>query len=313
MRKLSSYFLMLFLSVAILGFSACDDDDGGNEPGTEEMTIAEIVADDANFSTLLAALQQVNLDGTLAQTGPFTVFAPTNQAFANAGIDLATISDEALTEVLLYHVFAGQGIMASEIAEGQTYLQTASENGPDNELLSLLVERDGSTVTLNGSINVTQADIIARNGVIHVIGEVLMPLDVVGHAAANSNFSTLVSALGSADGELVSVLQGDGPWTVFAPGNAAFAAIQETVDGLTTAQLAQVLLYHVSPGNITSNEVAAGAIPTANEGTDFEATSLDPLQVTDDQGNVVNIVFTDVQGTNGVIHVLDAVLIPDGL
>ncbi|PHI19585.1 cell adhesion protein [Lewinellaceae bacterium SD302] len=311
MRKLSSYFLMLMLCVTMVSFSSCDDDDDSNDPGTEEMTIAEIVADDDSFSTLLAALQQVNLDATLGQTGPFTVFAPTNQAFADAGIDLTTISDEALTEVLLYHVFSGQALTAGDgmIPEGATYLQTSSNNGPNNELLSLLVERSGSTVTLNGSINVSQADIIARNGVIHVINEVLMPLDVVGHALANSNFTSLTGAL--TDAGLVSALQADGPFTVFAPDNAAFAAAADVVAGLTDEQLSTVLTYHVVAGaNVTESDIEAGDITTLS-GQILQATSLDPVQVTDTQGNVVDVTFTDIQGTNGVVHVVENVLIPN--
>lgn len=302
---------MLLLCVTMVSFSSCDDDDDSNDPGTEEMTIAEIVTDDANFSTLLAALQQVNLDATLGQTGPFTVFAPTNQAFADAGIDLATISDEALTEVLLYHVFSGQALTAGDgvIPEGATYLQTASNYGPNDELLSLLVERSGSTVTLNGSINVDQADIIARNGVIHVIGEVLMPLDVVGHALANDNFTSLTGAL--TDAGLVSALQADGPFTVFAPNNAAFAAAADVIATLTPEQVSTVLTYHVVAGdNVTSSELEAGSIPTLS-GQDLQATSLDPIQVTDAAGNVVNVIFTDIQGTNGVIHEVENVLIPN--
>ncbi|MEL6141204.1 MAG: fasciclin domain-containing protein, partial [Bacteroidota bacterium] len=144
------------------------------------------------------------------------------------------------------------------------------------------------------------------------------PLDVVGHAQANSAFTSLVSALGSANepGEtsLVEILQGDGPFTVFAPVNQAFTNIQSTVDGLTTEQLRKVLLYHVVSGaNVRENQVSPGPITTANDGATITASSLDPLQLTGADGGVVNIDLTDVQGTNGVIHVLDAVLIPGNL
>lgn len=301
------------LSLFVLGFSACDDDDGGGDPPISEQTIAEVVADDAQFSILLQALEQANLATVLDGAGPFTVFAPTDAAFQAAGIDLNTISDAALSEVLLYHVIGGAGILAGDLAEGQTYATTAAETGPGNNQLSLLIERAGSSVTLNGGTSVTTADLVTRNGVIHVINQVLMPLDVVGHAQANSNFTSLVGALVAADGDLVDVLQTDGPFTVFAPLNSAFAAIQETVDGLTTAQLSKVLLYHVVSGaNVRSTDLSAGDVTTANESTSVTV-SLDPVQITDANGNAVDVVLTDVQGTNGVIHVLNAVLIPGNL
>jgi len=303
----------LLLSIFVLGFSACDDDDGDATPISEQ-TIAEVVANDPNFSILRQALDQALLTSTLDGNTDFTVFAPTDAAFQNAGIDLNTISDADLTETLLYHVLSSVIIRSTDLQEGQTYASTATATGPDDTQLSLLVERAGTSVTLNGSVNVTSADLITRNGVIHVIDAVLTPLDVVGHAVANSNFTTLVGALGSADGDLVDLLQTDGPFTVFAPLNSAFSDIQATVDGLSTADLAKVLLYHVVSGaNVRESQVSPGAITTANEGTTFNASSLDPLQVTDANGGVSNIVLTDVQGTNGVIHVLDAVLIPGNL
>lgn len=302
--------LLALLSLCVFGFSACEDDD--DTIPTTEQTIAEVVAGDPQFSILLQALQQANLDGVLGQTGPFTVFAPTNAAFTAAGIDLATISNAALSETLLYHVL-GASIRSTDLAEGQTYATTAAETGPGNTQLSLLVERAGNSVTLNGDVNVTTANIITENGVIHVIDKVLTPLNVVGHAAANSNFTTLVGALGAADGGLVSVLNGTGPFTVFAPVNSAFAAIQSTVDGLSTGNLAKVLLYHVVAGaNARSAGLSAGPIPTANANRPVTI-GVNPVTVADVGGNVIPVVLADVQATNGVIHVIGQVLIPDNL
>lgn len=311
MLKTNFFPLLILLSLFALGFSSCDDDDD-NTPPTTEQTIAEVVAGDDDFSILLQALQQVNLDGVLAGAGPFTVFAPTNAAFVAAGIDLATISDEALTETLLYHVL-GASVRSTDLMEGQTYATTAAETGPGGSQLSILVERAGAGVTVNGNVNVTSADIITNNGVIHVVSNVLTPLNVVGHAAANSNFTSLVGALGAADGGLVDVLNGDGPFTVFAPVNSAFSAIQATVDGLSTGNLAKVLLYHVVAGaNARSSMLTAGPIGTANAG-EVLTIGLNPVTITDAGGNAYEPVLVDVQATNGVIHVLTSVLIPDNL
>lgn len=311
---LKTNFLPLFalLSLFVLGFSSCDDDDDNPTTPTTEQTIAEVVAGDPQFSILLQALQQVDLDDVLGGTGPFTVFAPTNAAFTAAGIDLATISDEDLSETLLYHVLGGS-IRSTDLAEGQQYPSTSATTGPGNTALSLLVERAGNNVTLNGDVAVTTANIIANNGVIHVIGEVLTPLNVVGHAIANSNLSTLVSSLGAADGGLVNVLNGDGPFTVFAPLNSAFADIEDVVADLSTANLSKVLLYHVLSGvNARSAGLTAGPVGTANS-TEVLTIGLNPVTITDSNGDSTTPVIVDIQATNGVIHVLEDVLIPDNL
>ncbi len=307
-------FFYLLVCITFLGFSACDDDDD-NTPPTTEQTIAEVVAGDEQFTILLEALELANLDVTLDGTGPFTVFAPTNAAFTAAGINLSTISQADLQEVLLYHVIGGAALQSTDLAEGQTYATTAATTGPGNTQLSALIERSGNSVTVNGNSNVTEANVVTSNGVIHVVNRVLTPLDVVGHAQANSNFTTLVGALQAADGGLVAVLQGDGPFTVFAPLNSAFTAIQSTVDGLTTEQLSKVLLYHVVSGaNVRSSTLTSGPVTTANAGTTFQVNATaTPPQITDASGNQIDIVLTDVQATNGVIHVVSEVLVPNNL
>lgn len=314
-KNLSFLGWALLLALPFL-FVACGDDDEDPDPTPTPMSIVEIASGDAQFSTLVAALQQADLVSVLEGTGPFTVFAPTNAAFTAAGIDLGTISDEALKEVLLYHVLGGAKITSGDLAEGQTYASTASTYGPDATQLSILIEKNSAgNVVINGTTNVSTADVDATNGVIHIVDEVLMPLDIVGHAAANSNFTSLVGALGAADGDLVSVLQGDGPFTVFAPLNSAFAAIQSTVDGLTTEQLAKVLTYHVASGNVRSDVLTDGMeVSTVNAPENFTVNiSGGVVTLTDTNGGVSTVLLTDVQATNGVIHVLESVIIPGNL
>jgi transforming growth factor-beta-induced protein len=315
MFKASNLWSLLLLTAFALGFAACnnDDDEQPMTPTTEQ-TIVEVAAGDAQFSTLVSALERVGLVATLEGPGPFTVFAPTNAAFAALGIDLATVSDQALTEILLYHVFGGE-VKAGDLQEGQTYATTAATTGPGNTQLSLLVEKTGSMVRVNNAASVTSADIITKNGVIHVIDAVLLPLDVVGHAAANSNFSQLVGALSAAPGDLVSVLQGTGPFTVFAPLNSAFEAISGTIATLTPEQIANVLTYHVVGGaNVRSSALTNGQVVTTVNGDTFVVNiSGSNVSITDKTGNNVSVVLADVQGTNGVIHVITEVLIPDNL
>lgn len=299
----------LFLLVGLLSFIACSDDEETDPPPTTP-SIVEIATGDANFSTLVSALQRVDLVSTLEQDGPFTVFAPTNQAFTDLGVDLSTLTDAELTDILLYHVLGGV-VKSTDLIEGSTYASTASTAGPNGTALSIGITKSGSSVTVNGGSAVTTADIDATNGVVHVIENVLLPLDIVGHASANESFSSLVGALAASPGDLVNLLSGDGPFTVFAPTNTAFADIQSTVDGLTPEQLQSVLTYHVIGGtNARSTDLVDGAALSTANGQDVTV-DLGGPSLTDQSGGTSDIILTDVQCTNGVIHVLDRVLIPN--
>lgn len=302
------YSSILMLALGLLVFSACDKDDEATPDTTN--TIVDVAVADPQFSTLVSALQRTNLVPTLQSNGPFTVFAPTNAAFVQLGVDLSTISDGDLTDILLYHVLGGQ-VNSTDLAEGQTYATTASTAGPNANQLSILIERTPSGVTLNGDAMVLSADVEADNGVIHVIDKVLAPLDIVGHAAANSNFTSLVSALSNAPGDLVNVLSGTGPFTVFAPLNTAFEAIAGTVAGLTPEQLATVLTYHVVVGsNVRSTDLTDNMVVEAVNGQTFTINLGNGATITDQTGQTSEIILTDVQATNGVIHVLEKVIIP---
>lgn len=304
---LNSLFLVLLLSVP---FVSCSDDDGATTP--EEQSIVEIATGDTQFSILVSALDRVGLVSVLEGAGPFTVFAPTDAAFQASGIDLNALSDAELREVLLYHVL-GAEVKSTDLAAGQTYATTAATTGPNGTQLSILIEKS-TGVKINNSANVTTADVDATNGVIHIVDQVILPLDIVGHAAANSNFTSLVSTLGAASGDLVNVLSGDGPFTVFAPLNSAFDAIASVTAGLDADQLAKVLTYHVAAGNIQSSGLSDGmSFPTVNG--ESISVSIDGGVVTliDTNGGTSKVLLTDVQATNGVIHVLEQVLIPTNL
>lgn len=300
MKKLAIALLVL----PLFAFISCSDDDPIEEVGN---SIVDIASNDAQFSTLVAALQRVNLVSTLEGDGPFTVFAPTNAAFTALGVDLSTISDEDLTDILLYHVLAGE-VTSDNLIDGQTYASTVSTAGPGGTQLSVLIEKSAG-VKLNNVANVTTADVDADNGVIHIIDAVITPLDVVGHAAANADFSSLVGALSSAPGDLVSVLSGDGPFTVFAPVNSAFDEISDVVASLTPDQLATVLTYHVVDGaNVLSTDLTNGAVATVS-GQDVTIDLTNGVEIIDATGERSSVILADVQATNGVIHVLNRVLI----
>ena len=258
-----------------------------------------------DFTSLTAALAKVNLATTFMMAGDYTVFAPTNEAFATflsgAGFSsLDVVPNEVLTNVLLYHV-VGTKVLSTDLSDG--YVSTLLTSFDDNEV-TLLVDLS-SGVSLNKS-SVTSADIEGTNGVIHIIDEVLSPPTVVDVAINNPNFSLLVEAVVKAG--LVETLKGDGPFTVFAPTNDAFNAlfIDLGVSGiadLTAEQLIPILQYHVVGDNVLSTELTEGSVTTLNGDITI---GLNPATINTNS----DIVIVDVQGTNGVVHAITKVLLP---
>jgi transforming growth factor-beta-induced protein len=251
---------------------------------------------------------KADLVGAVADSeAELTVFAPTNDAFVALLSELgATSLDDVpvgtLTDILLYHVI-GSKAMSTDLASG--YFPTLSTFSDNN--LSMYIEV-GEGVTINGNTMVTAADIEADNGVIHVVDKVILPPSVVDIAIANENFSTLVSAVVKAG--LVDALSGEGPFTVFAPTNAAFDALFAElgiagIDDLTAEELTPILLYHVVSGNVLSTDLANGEVPTLKEGSSITVDLSSGVMI-----NESNVVAADVQGANGVIHVIDKVLLP---
>lgn len=299
-------FAMLVIA-ATLGFTSCSKDE---EDTPQEKNLVQVAQSDNQFSTLVAALQKAGLVSTLEGSGPFTVFAPTNAAFnalfEQLGVSgLNDLSAEALKPILLNHVVSGK-VMAASIATG--YVATANNGGPNGTNVKVLLQK-GASVMVDAS-KVTTADITASNGVIHVVDKVILPSSVVSHAINNPDFSILVQAVVKAG--LVDALSVTGPFTVFAPNNAAFNALFATlgvsgISDLTAEQLTPILLYHVVPGNVLASQVATGNVPTLKEGSTINV-NVGGMGVK--LNNSANVVATDVQGTNGVIHAIDAVILP---
>jgi transforming growth factor-beta-induced protein len=291
--------------------SSCEDDDSTSEENMNQKSVVQIASDDDSFSILVEALTKADLVSTLEGEGPFTVFAPTNEAFENLfatlgvnGID--DLSAEALTPILLYHVVNTSAI-STDLANG--YITSMSTFTPDNSGASIMVNVDDG-VTLNGSSTVISADIEATNGFVHVIDEVILPPSIVDIASANPNFSILVEALAKAD--LVGALTEEGPFTVFAPTNAAFEALfndlsVEGIEDISKETLTPILLYHVLGDNVTSSEVTSSMVSTLNTSAQLSIDVSDAGVMLDGNANVVTV---DVQGTNGVIHAIDKVVLP---
>ena len=259
-----------------------------------------------SFKTLVAAVQAAGLVDTLKGDGPFTVFAPTDAAFAKLpeGLVADLLKPEnrqKLQSILTYHVVPG-AVKAADVVKlsGATTVQ--------GEKVEIAVN-DGQVI-VDGA-NVVKTDIHTSNGVIHVIDSVILPADkdIVGTAVAAGSFNTLVAAVQAAG--LVETLQGEGPFTVFAPTDEAFAKVpQDVVANLLKPEnkekLAAILTYHVVPGKVMASDVVKVKSATTMQGTDVDVTV---------SGNGVmidgaNVIATDIETTNGVIHVIDSVILP---
>lgn len=295
--------VMLILSV--LFFSSCNDDDDMDVMG--EKNIVEVAAEAGQFSILIQAAQKAGLAEYLSTQNDITVFAPTDAAFKNLLTDLGASSlDDIpvadLTNILLYHV-VGTKAMSTDLQSG--YLPTLSKSANNN--ISMYVNISNG-VAINKNIKVTSADISAKNGVIHVVDKVILPPTVVNIALDNDNFTILVQAVVKAG--LVDALSGKGPFTVFAPTNDAFNALftQLGISGindLTAEQLIPILTYHVVSGNVLSKSLANGNVGTLNPNKSLTVNITGGVKINDSE-----VIAADIQGSNGVVHVINKVLIP---
>lgn len=302
--KTMKSILAVFLLISSLVFMGCNKDDDPVDLPTNPLmsnTIVDIASGDENFSILVRALQKAGLDGTLASEGDYTVFAPTNDAFNTlfTGLGVSGIDDlsaDALKPILLYHVM-GQKATAEMISAG--YYSSLSP--AHSSYLSLFVQT-ASGVKINNSANVTSADLMADNGVIHVIDQVLLPPTVVDIATANSDFSTLVDAV-VAEGLDGALSDKDASFTVFAPTNDAFAKLSNL-----PSDLSPVLLYHVLGASVFSSDISSSIVNTLNEQNSELVIEMNGGMVR--LNGMANVVAADIVGVNGVIHVIDEVITP---
>ena len=276
------------------------------EPTEEMQSIVDIAVADGRFETLVAALQAAGLAETLAGEGSFTVFAPTDDAFAKLpeGTVEALLQDiPALTDILLYHVVDGK-VMAEDV------VTLESAQTLQGEAVSISVE-NGMVYINDAQVIIT--DIMASNGVIHVIDSVLLPpveepmSSIAEIAVADGRFETLVVALDAAG--LVETLAGEGSFTVFAPTDDAFAKLPEgTVEALLQdiPALTDILLYHVVDGKVMAEDVVM-----LNEAKTLNGRYVD-IKVENGMVyiNDAQVIITDIMASNGVIHVIDSVLLP---
>jgi uncharacterized surface protein with fasciclin (FAS1) repeats len=319
MKKTIKSILIVAMSGLIISVSSCNKDD---DPIITN-TITDVVVNSASFSVLEEAVVKANLATTLSGTGPFTVLAPDNTAFANAGITsatVATLSSTQLSDLLLYHTIGSKILAASVPAGPNAKVITA---GGD----SVFVTRNASGVYVNG-IKVVVADVAADNGVIHQLSKALNKPsgNIVATAqAVGSGLDSLVKAIVRAnnapggDPTLIATLS-SATITVFAPNNAAFTQLltalsTNDINNIPVATLLAVLRYHVVGGRAFSSDLANGNLAMlAGGNTTINLTNGSgggpTIKGNGNGTNLSNIVGTNLMCRNGVVHVIDRVLLP---
>lgn len=315
---------ILFL-VAAFTFS-CSDDDNNNNNNNQTPSIVDLAVATPDLSTLVAALQAA--DGDLVNVlsnGNYTVLAPTNDAFnaflaANNFSSLDDIPTDVLTNVLLNHVISGTVESTTLINSGSGYAKTLATNA-EGDMLSLFYDTNVGVV-FNGASEVSVADVEASNGVVHIVDEVIALPTVVTFATADPTFNILEAALTRDDltfDYVSTLLTPDGtapaPFTIFAPTDQAFVDLLaelnvQSLDDIDEPTLKATLDYHaVAQANVRSEDLTMNMV-VGTLGGDITITIDSGAQITDANGRVSNIVATDVQAMNGVIHAIDKVILP---
>lgn len=317
---------LLILAVAIV-FSACSDDDENTTPTPEPLNIVETAQATEDLSSLVAALQAA--DGDLVNVlsgGEFTVLAPTNAAFDNFLADngfanLSEVPTDVLANILLNHVISGTVLSTTLTDAGAGYTTTNATN-EDGDNLSLYFNTT-TGVTFNGTSSVAQADVEATNGVVHIVDQVIGLPTIATFATADPTFETLVAALTRPDLEVpfVTILSTTDPTygiplTTFAPTNEAFGDLLVEIGADDLSQidvnlLTAVLLTHVvAQANVRAEDLAQDLpVVTLSEET-LTVDLTNGAQLVDPNGRVANIIANNVQAINGVVHVIDKVVLP---
>ena len=317
---------LLLLAVAIV-FSACSDDDENTTPTPDPLNIVETAQATEDLSSLVAALQAA--DGDLVNVlsgGEFTVLAPTNAAFDsfladNGFADLSEVPTDVLANILLNHVISGTVLSTTLTDAGAGYTTTNATN-EDGDNLSLYFNTT-TGVTFNGTSSVAQADVEATNGVVHIVDQVIGLPTIATFATADPTFETLVAALTRPDLEVpfVTILSTTDPTygiplTTFAPTNEAFGDLLVEIGADDLSQidvnlLTAVLLTHVvAQANVRAEDLAQDLpVVTLSEET-LTVDLTNGAQLVDPNGRVANIIANNVQAINGVVHVIDKVVLP---
>ena len=311
--------------LGLVVLSSCEKEDedpmGPSEPNLK--TITQTAVDNGDFTILVSALQRTGLDQVLDASGTYTVFAPNDQAFLDLmdaleadnleELSVALGGDAVLTNILLYHVL-GATVESADVSTG--WVSTLSElNGGNMDYLSAYLNV-GSKVMINDA-EITGVDVMCTNGVIHILNKVIVPMNIAEMATIDSRLSILLDVVAEADAAVLDRLTGTAVTTLFAPRNEAFVSVLEELDynnlnemvmDLGKEGITNVLLYRAVDGNVRSTDLSDTKAPPLL-GDEIEIMTSGP-SIKDANDRVSNILIADIQGTNGVVHVVEKVLLP---
>jgi uncharacterized surface protein with fasciclin (FAS1) repeats len=329
MKKLGTAIVLS--AAALAAFASISAAAPAQTTAKGQKNIVQTAVAAGKFKTLVSLVKKAGLAGTLSAPGNLTVFAPTDQAFANlkkrdpALYNKVATDKQLLRSVLTYHVVGKRIPAAAALAAARKGQKVKTVQGE-----SIALSLKSGKIVLNGAARVVTADVKASNGVVHAINAVIVPpslsqptapaptQSIVQIAAGNPEFSTLVSLVQKAG--LVDAISAPGPFTVFAPTNEAFAKLAKAAPATYAAVvadpalLAKVLTYHVVAGDIKS----AQAIAVAQQNGTVKALESEPIALSLKDGKLTlngsaTVVTADIPATNGVIHVIDTVIVPPSL
>jgi len=319
MKLYKTSYLILCSALCLFTTSCKDDDDDFPRLGNDPRNISQIISERSDLTSLENVILPTNLDSILSTTTTYTVFAPNNAALA--AVDFSGIDNETMTNILLNHVMTTT--TADFLSTMATGYKTTMATGPDGNNLSFFTNTDGYSFNGVATVVDSGSDLGATNGVVHVVDAVLMPPTIVDQISANPEYSTLAEAIEMAG--LTAALSDldptseNYPLTMFAPNNSAFEMLMAQLNGafgwsslsdIPTDVLQQVLMQHVITG---ANTLAADANGTTQTGMNGGTFAINDTIIDDASYTNAEIVLTDVQGINGVMHGIDKVLLPEAV
>jgi transforming growth factor-beta-induced protein len=325
--KNNKLIFTLFIGLTLLIFS-CGDDENQNIPYSPEssdeatMTITEIVSNDSRTDSLMVALDKADLATTFISPGTFTLFAPTNDAFIkliasdSTWNSIADIDNNSLRDLILYHTIPSVAQFSS--ITNDTYHTTLNTQGTSNGEATVIEFDVSNGIVLNNHSTITQAEILATNGIVHLIDDVIMPRNTAELLENDERFSSLGSALQIVGDTITNLISGNSRHTIFAPTNEAFQFLLDSestwisISDIPLSRLDSILRYHiVTSDNFQASQLESGKLITTASGETITIDSIPNQIITiDTSQSIVKIIDTDIQGTNGVVHAIDEILLP---
>jgi len=318
-----SLFLLIIMILSTLTYTGCEDD---VNPADQDLdNILTFVQNDPRLTTLADALVTGNLVQTLERNGPFTLFAPTNDAFETFLNDndlnsLDDIEDITLTRTLLHHMVQDR-LTSGQIIDG--YIPTLLIGFSTTNSVNMYVD-SRAIADLNLHANIIETDNEVSNGIVHIVDGIIPVPTIIDHVSYSDNFAIFTEALSRSDMaiDFIDTLSSEGPFTLFAPNNEAFDQFFDSNDTLNLIEdippdmLQKILSYHIIPNQniLTTNLDRLQSYETLAKDKpiiDIQPDGSGGLLIEDEQNSVTNVIAVNIQGFNGVVHAINRVLLPE--